>query len=57
VITSSQRNAIEWASFDGLTMKEIAEKTGESLVALRHHFYRGLRKLRAASSAQRPNVR
>ena len=42
----AQRSVIESASFDGLTMKEIAQKTGESLVNVRHHYYRGLRKLR-----------
>ncbi len=42
-----QRRVIELASFEGLSMKEIAEKTGESLVNVRHHYYRGLRKLRS----------
>jgi RNA polymerase sigma-70 factor (ECF subfamily) len=46
-LTPSQRAVIEDASFGGLSMKEIAEKTGESLVNVRHHYYRGLRKLRA----------
>ena len=46
-LTESQRHTIERASFDGLSMKEIAERTGESLVNVRHHYYRGLRKLRA----------
>ena len=41
-----QRRVIELATYDGLSMKEIADKTGESLVNVRHHYYRGLRKLR-----------
>jgi RNA polymerase sigma-70 factor (ECF subfamily) len=45
-LNAAQRNVIERASFDGLTMKEIAEKTGESLINVRHHYYRGLKKLR-----------
>lgn len=45
-LTDRQRQVIEWASFDGLTMREIAERTGETLVNVRHHYYRGLRKLR-----------
>jgi RNA polymerase sigma-70 factor (ECF subfamily) len=45
-LTPAQRAVIEDASFGGLSMKEIAEKTGESLVNVRHHYYRGLRKLR-----------
>jgi RNA polymerase sigma-70 factor (ECF subfamily) len=28
-------------------MKEIADKTGDSLVNVRHHYYRGLQKLRS----------
>jgi RNA polymerase sigma-70 factor (ECF subfamily) len=46
-LAAAQRSVIERASFEGLSMKEIAEATGESLVAVRHHYYRGLRKLRA----------
>jgi RNA polymerase sigma-70 factor (ECF subfamily) len=45
-LTPAQRNVIERASFDGLSMKEIAEQTGETLVNVRHHYYRGLRRLR-----------
>jgi RNA polymerase sigma-70 factor (ECF subfamily) len=45
-LAASQRRVIEWASFDGLSMREIAEKTGETLVNVRHHYYRGLKKLR-----------
>jgi RNA polymerase sigma-70 factor, ECF subfamily len=28
-------------------MKEIADKTGDSLSNVRHHYYRGLQKLRS----------
>jgi RNA polymerase sigma-70 factor (ECF subfamily) len=46
-LNEPQRTVIEWASFEGLTLREIAEKRGETLVNVRHHYYRGLRKLRA----------
>jgi RNA polymerase sigma-70 factor (ECF subfamily) len=46
-LSDAQRTAIRGASADGLTLREIADKTGESLVNVRHHYYRGLRKLRA----------
>ena len=46
-LSDVQRSVIERASFGGLTMREIAYETGESLVNVRHHYYRGLRKLRA----------
>ena len=42
-----QRRVLELASYDGLSMGEIAEKTGESLTNVRHDYYRGLKKLRS----------
>ncbi len=46
-LNASQRQVIELASQEGFSFKEIAEKTGESLVNVRHHYYRGLKKLRS----------
>ena len=46
-LSSREKRVIELASYEGLSMKEIADTTGESLVNVRHHYYRGLRKLRA----------
>jgi RNA polymerase sigma-70 factor, ECF subfamily len=42
-----QKRVIELASFDGLSMKEIADRTGDSLSNVRHHYYRGLQRLRS----------
>jgi RNA polymerase sigma-70 factor (ECF subfamily) len=42
-----QRKILQLAYFEGLTLKEIAEETGESFGNVRHHYYRGLAKLRA----------
>jgi RNA polymerase sigma-70 factor (ECF subfamily) len=42
-----QRRVLELASYDGLSMTEIADKTGDSLSNVRHHYYRGLKKLRS----------
>lgn len=42
-----QRNTLEWAYFEGLTMEEIAAKTGDSVGNVRHQYYRALAKLRA----------
>jgi RNA polymerase sigma-70 factor, ECF subfamily len=42
----SQKRVVELASYDGLSMQEIADKTGNSLSNVRHHYYRGLQKLR-----------
>lgn len=41
-----QRNAVELVYFQGLKFSEAAEKTGDTLEALRHHYYRGLMKIR-----------
>jgi RNA polymerase sigma-70 factor (ECF subfamily) len=42
-----QRRTLELAFYEGLTMHEIAERTGESFDTVRHHYYRGLEKLRS----------
>jgi RNA polymerase sigma-70 factor, ECF subfamily len=42
-----QRRVVELASYDGFSMKEIADKTGNSVSNVRHHYYRGLQKLRS----------
>ena len=42
-----QKRVIELASYEGLSMKEIADKTGHSLSNVRHYYYRGLQKLRS----------
>ena len=46
-LSGGQKRVIELASYNGLSMKEIAAKTGESVLNVRHHYYRGLQKLRA----------
>jgi RNA polymerase sigma-70 factor, ECF subfamily len=45
-LSPEQKRVLQLAYFDGFTMKEIAEETGESLGNVRHHYYRGLDKLR-----------
>ena len=46
-LTGAQKHVVELASYDGLSMKEIADKTGDTLSNVRHHYYRGLQKLRS----------
>jgi RNA polymerase sigma-70 factor, ECF subfamily len=46
-LSGEQERVIELASSNGLSMKEIADKTGESVLNVRHHYYRGLQKLRS----------
>ena len=46
-LSGSQKQVVELASYNGLSMKEISNKTGDSLSNVRHHYYRGLQKLRS----------
>jgi RNA polymerase sigma-70 factor (ECF subfamily) len=51
-LSEDQRSVIELASYEGLSMREIAERTGDSFVNVRHHYYRGLQKLRSLISGE-----
>jgi RNA polymerase sigma-70 factor, ECF subfamily len=48
-----QRRVLKLAFYEGLTMREIAEKTGESFDSVRHSYYRGLEKLRTLLCRER----
>jgi RNA polymerase sigma-70 factor, ECF subfamily len=41
-----QRTAVELISFEGLTFEELAIRTTETLSNAKHHYYRGMMKLR-----------
>lgn len=45
-LSPAQRKTIHLVYFEGMTLREIAEKTGESVTNVRHHYYRGLSRLR-----------
>lgn len=45
-LNKTQRTVLEMAFYEGLTMREIAVRTGDSFDSVRHHYYRGLEKLR-----------
>ncbi len=45
-LTDDQRNTLSLHFYEGYTFAEIAEKLGQSLGNVRHHYYRGLEKLR-----------
>jgi RNA polymerase sigma-70 factor, ECF subfamily len=49
-----QKRVLRLAYFEGLTMKEIASEIGQSLGNVRHHYYRGLDKLRDQLSEADP---
>jgi RNA polymerase sigma-70 factor (ECF subfamily) len=48
-----QRETLELFYFKGLDLHEISEKLNEPLANVRHHYYRGLEKLRKSGVIQR----
>jgi RNA polymerase sigma-70 factor (ECF subfamily) len=51
VLTGPQRNAIRMHIFEGASLREISEETGDSVKNTRHHYYRGLERLRKMAKA------
>jgi len=51
-LNPAQRAAVELISFEGLTFEELATRTAETLSNAKHHYYRGMMKLREALSAR-----
>jgi RNA polymerase sigma-70 factor, ECF subfamily len=45
-LNPEQRTAVELISFEGLTFEELATRTTETLSNAKHHYYRGMTKLR-----------
>ena len=45
-LSEKQRETLELFFFEGLKLKEIAERSGEDITNIRHHYYRGLERLR-----------
>ena len=52
-LTVMQRQTIELFYFEGLELREISERLHEPFGNVRHHFYRGLERLRKSPSVQR----
>jgi RNA polymerase sigma-70 factor (ECF subfamily) len=46
-LSEDQRETLRLHFFDGYTFAEIAQKMGQPLENVRHHYYRGLDKLRS----------
>lgn len=51
-LPENQRRTIEMFFFEGLELREITLKLDESLENVRHHYYRGLQKLRKSGIVQ-----
>jgi len=45
-LDAAQRRILELVYFEGLSMHDVAERTGDSFYSVRHRYYRGMRKLR-----------
>jgi RNA polymerase sigma-70 factor, ECF subfamily len=52
-LNQSQRQAIGLVFFEGLSFRDIAERTGQTFTNVRHHYYRGLQRLRECLSTGR----
>jgi RNA polymerase sigma-70 factor (ECF subfamily) len=56
-LNETQNRVLKLAYFEGLSLREIAERTEDSLGNVRHHYYRGLSRLRAVITEQPAKVR
>jgi RNA polymerase sigma-70 factor, ECF subfamily len=56
-LTEVQKETLRLHFYEGFTFSEIAEKLGQSYVNIRHHYYRGLEKLRNFANANEVNWR
>ena len=52
-LNEKQRKTLELSFFEGLTMNEIGERTGDSFDVVRHNYYRGIEKLRLILRVER----
>jgi RNA polymerase sigma-70 factor (ECF subfamily) len=46
-LTLDQQQTLELHFFEGYSLREIAEKSGQSIGNVRHHYYRALERLRS----------
>lgn len=53
LLSADQLRTMELYFFEGYTLEEIAERMCQSLVNVRHHYYRGLEKLRRPAFARK----
>jgi|tagenome__1003787_1003787.scaffolds.fasta_scaffold20223474_1 RNA polymerase sigma-70 factor (ECF subfamily) len=53
-LNKSQRKAIELIALEGLTFQELAKRTGETVSNAKHHFYRGMIRLRKLYRTREP---
>lgn len=52
-LSAEQRETLELHFFEGYSLREIAEKSGQSVGNVRHHYYRALERLRSHLFSQK----
>jgi RNA polymerase sigma-70 factor (ECF subfamily) len=52
-LSAEQRHTLELYFFEGYSLREIAEKTNQTLGSIRNRYYRGLERLRSAVFSQK----
>lgn len=50
-LNENQRTAVELIAFEGFTFGEVADRMNESVANAKHHYYRGMMKLRECLSS------
>jgi len=48
LLPEGQRKIVQMVFFEGLTLKDVAERVGQTFGSVRHHYYRGLALLRTS---------
>src|SRR5205085_7538279 len=56
-LTDKQRETLKLFFFEGLDLTDIGERLGETIENTRHHYYRGLERLRRCISVKPPHKR
>lgn len=51
-LPEKQRATLELSFFEGMSLREVSERLGDSLEKVRHNYYRGLNKLRKSTLVQ-----
>ena len=52
-LTPMQKQTLEMFYFEGMELREISERLHEPFGNVRHHFYRGLERLRKSPAVKR----
>ena len=56
LLDENQRRTIEMVHFEGLNLKDVAKRTKQTFSSVRHHYYRGMTKLKEHLKSIRGNM-